>query len=174
MSWTAKIKALVLLVVLALGGLVVLRGDTFFGDEKEQEKITYCTADAMQCPDGSYVGRTGPNCEFVCPLDDVQQVLVGGVVTLSPTCPVEQVPPHPSCAPRGYETTVEVRNRGQLALLASTETDASGRFNIRLAPGQYDVIAVGKNPYPRCDSKTIVVGTAAITLVELSCDTGIR
>ena len=27
-----------------------------------------CTADAMQCPDGSYVGRTGPNCEFVCPV----------------------------------------------------------------------------------------------------------
>lgn len=26
-----------------------------------------CTADAKQCPDGSYVGRTGPNCEFVCP-----------------------------------------------------------------------------------------------------------
>jgi Immunoglobulin-like domain of bacterial spore germination len=26
-----------------------------------------CTADAMQCPDGSYVGRTGPSCEFVCP-----------------------------------------------------------------------------------------------------------
>jgi Immunoglobulin-like domain of bacterial spore germination len=26
-----------------------------------------CTADAMQCPDGSYVGRTGPSCAFVCP-----------------------------------------------------------------------------------------------------------
>lgn len=26
-----------------------------------------CTADAMQCPDGSYVGRTGPNCAFACP-----------------------------------------------------------------------------------------------------------
>ena len=26
-----------------------------------------CTADAMLCPDGSYVGRSGPNCEFVCP-----------------------------------------------------------------------------------------------------------
>jgi hypothetical protein len=26
-----------------------------------------CTADAMQCPDGSYVGRSGPDCEFVCP-----------------------------------------------------------------------------------------------------------
>ncbi|MEI6304792.1 MAG: hypothetical protein WCP09_02110 [Candidatus Taylorbacteria bacterium] len=26
-----------------------------------------CTMDARQCPNGSYVGRTGPNCEFVCP-----------------------------------------------------------------------------------------------------------
>lgn len=26
-----------------------------------------CTADAMQCPDGTFVGRSGPNCEFVCP-----------------------------------------------------------------------------------------------------------
>ena len=26
-----------------------------------------CTMDAMQCPDGSYVGRSGPSCEFVCP-----------------------------------------------------------------------------------------------------------
>lgn len=27
-----------------------------------------CTMDALQCPDGSYVGRTGPNCQFVCPV----------------------------------------------------------------------------------------------------------
>jgi len=26
-----------------------------------------CTMDARMCPDGTYVGRTGPNCEFVCP-----------------------------------------------------------------------------------------------------------
>jgi hypothetical protein len=26
-----------------------------------------CTADAMQCPNGTWVGRTGPNCQFVCP-----------------------------------------------------------------------------------------------------------
>ncbi len=27
-----------------------------------------CTMDAKQCPDGSYVGRTGPKCEFTkCP-----------------------------------------------------------------------------------------------------------
>ena len=32
------------------------------------EEGVACTMDAMQCPDGSYVGRTGPNCEFVCPV----------------------------------------------------------------------------------------------------------
>lgn len=32
-----------------------------------EEDTVMCTMDAMQCPDGSYVGRTGPNCQFVCP-----------------------------------------------------------------------------------------------------------
>lgn len=34
---------------------------------KEEDDLVMCTMDAMQCPDGSFVGRTGPNCEFVCP-----------------------------------------------------------------------------------------------------------
>ncbi len=25
-----------------------------------------CTMDAKMCPDGTYVGRSGPNCQFVC------------------------------------------------------------------------------------------------------------
>ncbi len=42
-----------------------------------------CTADAMQCPDGSYVGRTGPRCAFApCP--------GGGAV---PPPPVTNAPP---------------------------------------------------------------------------------
>ena len=31
------------------------------------DETVMCTMDAQQCPDGSYVGRTGPACEFVCP-----------------------------------------------------------------------------------------------------------
>jgi len=28
----------------------------------------FCTADVKECPDGSYVSRSGPNCEFAeCP-----------------------------------------------------------------------------------------------------------
>lgn len=33
----------------------------------DDEQIA-CTADAKECPDGSYVGREAPNCEFAaCP-----------------------------------------------------------------------------------------------------------
>jgi len=35
----------------------------------EPVKPTVCSADARMCPDGSYVSRTGPNCEFAaCPV----------------------------------------------------------------------------------------------------------
>ncbi len=32
-----------------------------------------CTADAMRCPDGTFVGRSGPNCEFDCSDHQVSQ-----------------------------------------------------------------------------------------------------
>jgi|GEM_PF-1467839 hypothetical protein len=32
-----------------------------------------CTQDAMQCPDGSWVGRSGPKCEFACPAGDASK-----------------------------------------------------------------------------------------------------
>lgn len=35
---------------------------------EEEDDYTACTLEAKQCPDGSYVGRTGPNCQFApCP-----------------------------------------------------------------------------------------------------------
>jgi len=35
-------------------------------DEVPQLKVA-CTEEAKQCPDGSFVGRSGPHCEFICP-----------------------------------------------------------------------------------------------------------
>jgi len=35
-------------------------------DEVTQLKVA-CTEEAKQCPDGSFVGRSGPHCEFICP-----------------------------------------------------------------------------------------------------------
>jgi len=36
-------------------------------DKTSAASSVVCTMDAMQCPDGSYVGRTGSDCKFVCP-----------------------------------------------------------------------------------------------------------
>jgi len=32
-----------------------------------QNNNIVCTEDARECPDGSWVGRSGPHCEFICP-----------------------------------------------------------------------------------------------------------
>jgi hypothetical protein len=43
------------------------------GDAPDNKPVA-CTMDAKLCPDGSYVGRTGPNCEFApCPESPTQQ-----------------------------------------------------------------------------------------------------
>lgn len=55
-----------LLIIVA----IVIAGGWFFLLEERQviePEQTACTTDAKICPDGSVVGRTGPDCEFVCP-----------------------------------------------------------------------------------------------------------
>jgi hypothetical protein len=57
-----KVKVIIaLLIITAVGG--------YFGYSKlNQQKQVACTMEAKICPDGSSVGRSGPNCEFtVCP-----------------------------------------------------------------------------------------------------------
>lgn len=148
----------------------------------------YCTADAMMCPDGSYVGRTGPNCEFVCPNSapfastsgsassgsTITKGEVAGRVLISPVCPVEQLPTTTACAPRAFKTVVEVRETGRVSLLASTETDSGGTFRFLLSPGSYDFLAIGKTPYPRCVARTVIVGSVPTSSLDLVCDSGIR
>lgn len=44
---------------------------TNFTEDISNKQPVACTADAKICPDGSGVGRTGPNCEFApCPTGD--------------------------------------------------------------------------------------------------------
>lgn len=59
------IKAIYFFVAVALmAGIAQL----FISSEAVvEDEVVVCTQDAMLCPDGSSVGRSGPNCEFVCP-----------------------------------------------------------------------------------------------------------
>lgn len=43
------------------------------GTSSNDDERVFCTADAYQCPDGSWVGRAGPNCEFVCSGESVEK-----------------------------------------------------------------------------------------------------
>jgi hypothetical protein len=59
---------------LGLIGLILLGTLTVTAQERPWpgapdggDEHVFCTLDAFRCPDGSWVGRTGPRCEFVCP-----------------------------------------------------------------------------------------------------------
>lgn len=38
-----------------------------------EEEMVVCTMDAFLCPDGTWVGRTGPLCQFVCPGEEIEE-----------------------------------------------------------------------------------------------------
>ena len=64
MSINKKISASVIITILSL-----TLGFNVYAEENTttDNKPVACTMDAKICPDGTSVGRTGPNCEFVCP-----------------------------------------------------------------------------------------------------------
>lgn len=145
-----------------------------------------CTMEAKLCPDGSAVGRTGPNCEFAeCPTATSitngggGSILpynsgVRGTVLLGPTCPVERIPPDPACADRPYATTITVRHAGASATFATGQSDATGAFTFSLPPGDYTLTASGGTVLPRCNPTDVSVPANGYITTDISCDTGIR
>ncbi len=71
-GWTAIFVIVVVVIALALGGALYYSNRPPAAPPLQAvepiEKPKVCTQEAKQCPDGSYVSRTGPNCEFqACP-----------------------------------------------------------------------------------------------------------
>lgn len=140
-----------------------------------------CTLEAKVCPDGSTVGRTGPTCAFApCPgATGGQGILpyhsgIRGAVVVGPVCPVERTPPDPACLPQPYATSVSVSRTGSPNVFATTESDATGTFELSLPPGTYTVSARGGKVLPRCASQDVTVGPSGYVTLTLSCDSGIR
>ena len=102
---------------------------------------------------------------------------VKGVVLLGPVCPVEHIPPDPACAPRPYQTTIDVWSTLTGNSYKRISTNASGVFNLSLSPGPY-ALAVSPSadgsPYPRCTDLNFSVAKAKTRTVTVNCDTGIR
>lgn len=81
-----KILYLTILLFVTLYAGYLVR-DYIIGNETD---AVMCAMDAMQCPDGSFVGRAGPKCEFApCPEGvslekKVEAYLRENIVALSP------------------------------------------------------------------------------------------
>ena len=67
----SPLKILIALIIIVL--LTSLLAGTYFLGKNSKTGEKACTQEAKLCPDGSYVGRTGPNCEFsACPTSQDQ------------------------------------------------------------------------------------------------------
>jgi len=64
---------IILISAVAFAYYAYTQFDLTFGNDKavrENENLIACTAEAKLCPDGSAVGRTGPDCEFAACTDE--------------------------------------------------------------------------------------------------------
>lgn len=99
---------------------------------------------------------------------------IGGRVILSPTCPVERIPPDPNCTPRGFQTEIFIQNKSNNKIIKNIQSDMNGYFNAKLSPGTYILEAQGKMPFPSCSPVDISVVAEKSIEIEIPCDTGIR
>ena len=175
MNTTLKIIILIILIVFIGKGAYEYMARPVLPIQKA------CTMEAMLCPDGSYVSRTGPNCEFAaCPTQKTRPPTIAsgirGTVTRGPICPVERIPPDPICADQPFATALSLTGLDGLKVIKYFSSDADGKFAIDVPPGEYRIRqTIGIVSYPRCASDgTIVVKAGTYAETTVSCDTGIR
>jgi hypothetical protein len=101
---------------------------------------------------------------------DLQTGLTGSVTRgpITPVC-IESVPCE---APFAASFTV-VRAGRRVGVFRS---DEAGQFEVRLAPGDYQVVPAADAPLvaPESQSRSVTVGPVGLTPVALQFDTGIR
>ena len=119
------------------------------------------------------VGVVLTGCGSESPTDQTSTGITGHVL-LGPTCPDEKAatPCPDKAVPAGVRVTVsQWHAEGALPIVATTETDADGQFQVPLRPGKYVVQAdAGMN----CSPIDVLVPGGPPTHVEVNCDTGIR
>jgi hypothetical protein len=144
-----------------------------WGEQCTNDTPIACTADAKLCPDGSAVGRQGPNCEFApCPSANFT---LYGKITIGPLCPVE-----PCNRTFDYSVaTVNVYDAEGKTLVAQTNADSSGSYGFKLSQGNYlvNVTDSSGKPFgmPRTGyTQSISLGKGQRIEMNFDIDTGIR
>jgi hypothetical protein len=126
-----------------------------------------CTMDAKMCPDGSAVGRIGPNCEFA-PCPGCAESGLYGTVTMGPTCPAMRA--DEPCPDRPLSIALEARSATQSRKFTSAE---DGSYSIRLPQGTYTVQKAEESMLPSLAPLQVTVDCGMKEL-NISLDSGIR
>jgi hypothetical protein len=135
-----------------------------------------CTEEAKQCPDGSYVGRTGPNCAFAaCPAVSGNGIL-SGKVTVGPICPVERIGFPCLVPPTAYTSReVIVYAANGTTVIARKNFNSDGTYSFSLPAGSYVVNTPNSGiGGARNLPETVIIKSGETTTLDLSIDTGIR
>lgn len=103
---------------------------------------------------------------------------ISGYIHMGPTCPVEKIPPDPKCADKPYvNVAVSILSKANGTRIARSVSDANGKFEAGILPGNYMIIVGPEidNPLPRCNNPIdVTVSVNKFTNIDISCDTGIR
>jgi len=186
--WARNTSPLTRRLLFIVAGVLLVAGLAFAGYSiwkggSGEDDIVFCTQDAMLCPDGSYVGRNGPNCEFApCPERKEQEGLfktsgtVYGKVSIGPLCPVEPCKNPPDVysaqtlvfAPSGGGRPVDEPFYAPLS--------PDGSYSIDLPESNYSVSLLGCS-YLGCGAvfpKEVFVQANKTVELNIDIDTGIR
>lgn len=132
-----------------------------------------CTEEAKICPDGSAVGRQGPNCEFApCP---PANYTLYGKITIGPLCPVEP-------CNRAFDyggVRVNVYDAAGKNMVAKVSAGSDGYYGIKLGQGSYlvNVTDEAGNSFgmPSLDyTQQISIEKGHVVEMNFDIDTGIR
>lgn len=179
------LKILISIIGVTIAGVLV-----YFSLPKQEtpnEKINesvFCTMEAKQCPDGSYVGRTGLKCEFT-PCPDFKEKststlespgFLKGNITIGPICPVERIDNPCKPTPEMYAARkIFVYNQTKTLLVKEIIPGPDGGYKVDLAPGAYviDVEHFGIGSARGAPAQIKIESGKTINL-DIDIDTGIR
>lgn len=162
------------LVVILVAGVAV---GAFFRLNNNREPVV-CTEEAKMCPDGSYVGREGPKCEFKkCP-DAVVKTkgTIKGKVEVGPICPVEQVGVPCPVPPEVYTSREVILYASDgINVIKRMNFLADGTYSFEVLAGTYILDAPpqgigGSGDVP----ETIIIKSGETVEFNFTIDTGIR
>ncbi len=172
--WAGEISVKVLLEKGSVRSEVTLKPQVPFVFEKNKILLTAVTPE-----NNSKEPLTKADYRFtflVTPLTVDTTGSISGHVTMSPICPVERIPREPQCEPKPYSTSIHIREEGKQKIVKTIQSESSGAFSTNLSPGLYELEAVTANGaiLPKCTKMIVLVKPAENSIINISCDTGIR